>query len=98
MAGRGVRHGRAVRDDPGPLPPIPGLRRRAFGGVLLAARENLGYRAVLRQGNATAIPLEDESVDVTVSGLVLNFVPDPRAGLAEMARVTVEGGMIAAYV
>ena len=67
-------------------------------GFLQAARENLGDRAVLRQGSATAIPLEDEAVDVAVSGLVLNFVPDPRAGLAEMARVTVEGGMVAAYV
>lgn len=67
-------------------------------GFLQAAKENLADRAVLRQGSATAIPLKDESVDVTVSGLVLNFVPDPRAGLAEMARVTVEGGMIAVYV
>ena len=33
-----------------------------------------------------------------VSGLVLNFVPDQRAALAEMARVTVSEGTIAAYV
>ena len=31
-------------------------------------------------------------------GLVLNFVPDQRAGLVEMARVAVKGGTIAAYV
>jgi SAM-dependent methyltransferase len=37
-------------------------------------------------------------VDVTVSGLVLNFVPDPGAALAEMARVTVPGGTVSAYV
>jgi hypothetical protein len=35
---------------------------------------------------------------VVVSGLVLNFIPDQRAGLAEMARVAVKGGTIAAYV
>ena len=40
----------------------------------------------------------DGSVDVVVSGLVLNFVPDQRAALAEMARVTGKGGTIAAYV
>ena len=35
---------------------------------------------------------------MVVSGLVLNFVPDQRAALAEMARVTGKGGTIAAYV
>jgi len=67
-------------------------------GFLEKARENLAGRAQLRQGSATAIPLDDGSVDVVVSGLVLNFVPDQRAALAEMARVTGEGGVIAAYV
>lgn len=67
-------------------------------GFLQAAKENLAGRAVLRQGSATAIPLEDESVDAAVSGLVLNFVPEPGAALAEMARVTEEGGTIAVYV
>jgi len=67
-------------------------------GFLKTAKENLGDRATLHQGSATAIPLGDASVDVVVSGLVLNFVPDPRAGVLEMARVTSKGGTIAAYV
>jgi len=67
-------------------------------GFLKAATENLAGRAALHQGSATAIPLRDASVDVVVSGLVLNFVPDQRAALAEMARVTAKGGTIAAYV
>jgi len=67
-------------------------------GFLKTARENLANRAALHQGSATAIPLGDASVDVVVSGLVLNFVPDPGAGLAEMKRVTAKGGTIAAYV
>jgi len=67
-------------------------------GFLKTAKENLGNRATLHQGSATAIPLGDASVDVVVSGLVLNFVPDPRAGVLEMARVTADGGTIAAYV
>jgi len=67
-------------------------------GFLDTARANLGGRAALQQGSATAIPLADASVDVVVSGLVLNFVADPRAALLEMTRVTVEGGTVAAYV
>jgi SAM-dependent methyltransferase len=67
-------------------------------GFLAAARENLAGRAVLHQGSATAIPLDDASVDVVVSGLVLNFIPDQRAALLEMSRVTSEGGTVAAYV
>lgn len=67
-------------------------------GFLETAKDNLAGRAALHQGSATAIPLADASVDVVVSGLVLNFVPDQRAALAEMARVTVKGGTIAAYV
>jgi SAM-dependent methyltransferase len=67
-------------------------------GFLNTAAQNLAGRAQLHQGSATAIQLEDASVDVVVSGLVLNFVPDQRAALAEMARVTARGGTIAAYV
>jgi SAM-dependent methyltransferase len=67
-------------------------------GFLNTAESNLAGRAQLHQGSATAIPLEDASVDVVVSGLVLNFVPDQGAALAEMARVTAKGGTIAAYV
>jgi SAM-dependent methyltransferase len=67
-------------------------------GFLNTAAHNLAARAQLHQGSATAIPLEDASVDATVSGLVLNFVPDQGAALVEMARVTARGGTIAAYV
>jgi len=67
-------------------------------GFLRTARGHLTGRAVLHQGSATAIPLDDATVDVVVSGLVLNFVPDQHAALAEMARVTGNGGTIAAYV
>lgn len=67
-------------------------------GFLKTAQENLADRAVLHQGSATMIPLGDASVDVVVSGLVLNFVPDQRAALVEMARVTRPRGTIAAYV
>jgi SAM-dependent methyltransferase len=67
-------------------------------GFLNTARRRLGERADLCQGSAASLPFEDGAFDVVVSGLVLNFVPDPRAGLAEMRRVTRAGGTIAAYV
>jgi len=67
-------------------------------GFLKTAKENLAGRVALHQGTATAIPLGDASVDVVVSGLVLNFVPDQRAAILEMARVTGKEGTIAAYV
>lgn len=67
-------------------------------GFLQTARQNLAGRATLSQATATAIPLPDASVDAVVSGLVLNFIPEPRAALTEMTRVTVRGGAIGAYV
>ncbi len=67
-------------------------------GFLESARRQLKDRVRFYQGNASAIPLEDSSVDVVVSGLVLNFVPDQAAALAEMTRVTGKGGIIGAYV
>jgi SAM-dependent methyltransferase len=44
------------------------------------------------------IPLAADAADAAVSGLVLNFVPDPVAMLAEMGRVTRPGGVVAIYV
>ncbi|HEY6514437.1 MAG TPA: methyltransferase domain-containing protein [Burkholderiaceae bacterium] len=67
-------------------------------GFLNTAKENLAGTAALHRGSATAIPLGDASVDVVVSGLVLNFVPEQPAALREMARVAGKGGTIAAYV
>ena len=67
-------------------------------GFLEQAKEQLGNEVLLRRGSAAAIPLDDRAVDVTVSALVLNFVPNGRVAVSEMARVTAPGGTIAAYV
>lgn len=67
-------------------------------GFLETARKSLSAHATFYRGSATAIPLQDASIDVVVSGLVLNFVPDPPAALAEMARVAAGQGAIGAYV
>lgn len=49
-------------------------------------------------GDACALPWAPGTCDVTVSGLVLNFVPDSAAMAKEMVRVTRPGGRVAAYV
>jgi SAM-dependent methyltransferase len=67
-------------------------------GFLARARERLPRGANLLSGDALAIPVDDRSVDVVVSGLVLNFVPDVSKGLGEMRRKTRAGGTVAAYV
>lgn len=67
-------------------------------GFLSTARARLGGRVTFHQGSATHIPLEDHAVDVVVSGLVLNFVPEQRSALAEMERVAHPGGLVGAYV
>ena len=67
-------------------------------GFLSTVRSRLSAGVVLHQAPAGALPLPDAAVDVTVSGLVLNFVPDATAALREMARVTATGGTVAVYV
>ncbi|TWP50465.1 methyltransferase domain-containing protein [Lentzea tibetensis] len=49
-------------------------------------------------GDAQELPLPDAHFDAVISGLTLNFVPDPARAVAEFARVTRPGGIAAAYV
>jgi len=68
-------------------------------GFLAAARARAGGRRTrFAAGDAGALPLPGNRFDVVVSGLVLNFVPDPQRAAAELARVTMPGGIAAAYV
>lgn len=68
-------------------------------GFLTEARRNTNdARVRFESGNAIELPLKAETTDVTVSGLVLNFVPDYEAMAREMVRVTKPGGKVAAYV
>jgi len=54
--------------------------------------------AVFRQGDAMALPFEDDRFDVAVMALVIHFVPDPAKGIGELTRVVRPGGLVAAYV
>jgi SAM-dependent methyltransferase len=51
--------------------------------------------ADVRPAPAEALPWPDESFDAVLSQLVLNFVSDADAALAEMCRVVARGGIVA---
>ncbi|MEA2547351.1 MAG: hypothetical protein QOI09_2624 [Chloroflexota bacterium] len=63
-----------------------------------AHRHIVDPRVTFAVGSADALPLEDGSADAIVAGLVLNFVPDLGATLAEMGRVATDGAMVGGYV
>jgi SAM-dependent methyltransferase len=63
-----------------------------------AHRHVVDPRVTFAVGSADALPLEDGSADAIVAGLVLNFVPDLGAALAEMRRVAAQGAIVGGYV
>jgi SAM-dependent methyltransferase len=67
-------------------------------GFVARARENVGNERVeFRVGDAGDLGALS-GIDVAVSALVLNFVPDRVAALREMRRVVRPGGTVAVYV
>jgi len=52
----------------------------------------------IRHATAESLPFADASFDAALAQLVVHFMEDPVAGLREMARVTVPGGVVAASV
>jgi len=82
---------------------LAGKARSAEGidishGMLTVARAQLerdGLRhANVRQGDAANLPFEDASADLVIIHQVLHFLGEPRAALAEAARVARPGGRI----
>src|SRR3954447_24940076 len=68
-------------------------------GFIDSARSHVtDARASFEVGDAQALPVPDAHVDTVVSGLALNFVPDPARAVAEFVRVSTPGGLAAAYV
>lgn len=68
------------------------------GFIAFAKNRVHGDRITFTTGHAQDLPFDESSSDFVVSGLVLNFVADPVAAVAEFARVTRAGGTVAAYV
>ncbi|KRB36427.1 class I SAM-dependent methyltransferase [Microbacterium sp. Root180] len=64
---------------------------------LAAARARFPW-ADLRHGSAEAIPFDDDDFDAALAQLVVHFMTDAAAGVAEMVRVTRPGGTVAACV
>jgi SAM-dependent methyltransferase len=52
----------------------------------------------VRLASAEQLPFADSTFDATLAQLVVHFMKDPVAGVREMARVTREGGVVAACV
>ena len=50
------------------------------------------------QAPAEGLPFVDDTFDVALSQLVVNFMDDPEAGVREMTRVTRTGGVVASCV
>ncbi len=68
-------------------------------GFLAGARASIvDPRAAFCAGDARSLPLAARSFDAAVSGLAVNFVPEPHRAVAELGRVSKRGGVVAAYV
>lgn len=81
----------------------------ASPGEVMGIDSSEGYVAFTRQkirddrarflvGDAQALTVESDSYNAVVSGLVLNFIPQPYLAVKEMARVVKPGGVVATYV
>ena len=104
----GVRSGQSVIDvgcGPGALTAelVTRLGSDAVSAVdpsdpfIAAARAR--YPGVdVRRASAEQLPFPDKAFDAALAQLVVHFMPDPVAGLAEMARVTRPAGVVAACV
>ena len=55
-------------------------------------------RATVTQASAGSLPARDGGYDYIVSGLVLNFIPDPAAAMAETIGLLRPGGTAAGYI
>jgi SAM-dependent methyltransferase len=66
-------------------------------GFLTCAR-SAAPDVTLVNGDARALPVRSRRFDAVVSGLAVNFVPEPQGAVAEFVRVAVPGAVVAAYV
>ena len=52
----------------------------------------------VRRAAAEELPFPDDAFDVVLAQLVVHFMTDPVRGIAQMARTTAPGGVVAATV
>lgn len=70
----------------------------SHGFAAFARRRSNSSRFQFIQGDGLRMPIADDRFDAAMSGLVLNFVPDPNQMLDEMARVVRPEGDLGWYV
>ena len=71
---------------------------RSDGYVAYVQKQIQDARAQFEVGDAQALPDGPGSYDAVVSGLMLNFVPQPGQAVSEMRRVAKPDGIVAAYL
>jgi SAM-dependent methyltransferase len=69
---------------------------RSDGFIAYARSQITDKRVEFQVADAQALPVENNSYDAVISGLVLNFVPKPEVMIAEMTRAS--RGIVAVYV
>jgi ubiquinone/menaquinone biosynthesis C-methylase UbiE len=83
------------------------LLRRVGRGAVTAVDPSASFVAAMRrrfpgvdvrQASAERLPFDDATFDAALAQLVVHFMADPLAGLAEMRRVTRRDGVVAACV
>lgn len=67
-------------------------------GFVEMAQKRLGATIRCHVGDANNLKFADSSFDYVVSGLILNFIPQPETALREMKRVVTDNGTIATYI
>jgi len=71
---------------------------RSAGFVRHARERSRSAELTFLEGDAQALPVPSDGFDAVVSGLVLNFVPEPPKMVAEMVRAAGPGSSVALYV
>jgi SAM-dependent methyltransferase len=86
----------ALRDAAGPAAVVIGIdvTREMLDTARRLGRAN---SACLLLADARRLPLADGCVDVVFAAGLVNHLPDPAAGLAEIARVTAAGGLLVVF-
>ena len=86
---------RTAADLVGPAGSVTGLDlNEAMLTVARRVRPDLDWR----QGDACALPFDEQTFDVVLSQMALMFVPDRPAALREMGRVAKQGGTVGLLV
>lgn len=94
VADLGCGSGALAADLAGYVANVIGIDNNA--AMLKAARRRLkGVKNTeLRKGDLTELPIDDDACDATLCVLVLTYLDDPAAAIAEMARVVKPGGKV----